>query len=196
MQLERLVNFHKALSDPTRIRILFLLAKKPLHGQALAGKLGLKPPTITHHIEKLRKTGLIKEMREKNTIYFFIDDKTLKRDALAIIETIFNQDKKNGEREKTMSFELEKATIIKNFFDSQNKLKQIPAQRKKKIIVLEHIIKGMETGRKYTEKEINEFIKKFHEDFATIRRELIANYFMYRKNGVYEINPPEMWSRI
>ncbi|BDG35728.1 hypothetical protein B4119_2015 [Parageobacillus caldoxylosilyticus] len=46
MQLSRLVNFYKNLDDPTRIRIIALLRHGPLHGQAIAGKLGLKPPTI------------------------------------------------------------------------------------------------------------------------------------------------------
>ncbi|QXJ36781.1 hypothetical protein BV455_03993 [Parageobacillus caldoxylosilyticus] len=46
MQLSRLVNFYKNLDDPTRIRIIALLRHGSLHGQAIAGKLGLKPPTI------------------------------------------------------------------------------------------------------------------------------------------------------
>lgn len=77
MQLSRLVNFHKTLGDPTRIRILALLRHGPLHGQAIAGKLGLKPPTITHHMAKLRDIGLINERRDKNTIYFSLNVKNL-----------------------------------------------------------------------------------------------------------------------
>lgn len=49
---------------------------------------------------------------------------------------------------------------------------------------------------KYEEKEINEYIKNFHDDFATIRREFITNQYMYRENGIYEVNPPEMWAKI
>ncbi|GAB1805892.1 hypothetical protein PMEGAPR236_09840 [Priestia megaterium] len=43
------------------------------------------------------------------------------------------------------------------------------------------------------EKEVNEHIKKYHEDYATIRRELIMQHFMYRQSGEYELNPKEMW---
>lgn len=53
----------------------------------------------------------------------------------------------------------------------------------------------LEFGRKYSEKEINEFIKQYHDDFATIRREFIMHQFMYREDGVYELNPKEMWTR-
>ena len=68
MQLNRIVAFHKALGDETRIRIIALLQHGPLHGQAIAGNLSLKPPTITHHMAKLREVGLINERRDKNTI--------------------------------------------------------------------------------------------------------------------------------
>lgn len=65
MQLNRLVAFHKTMGDPTRIRIVYLLSKGPLHGQAIAGKLGLTPPTITHHLHKLRDINLVYTRREK-----------------------------------------------------------------------------------------------------------------------------------
>jgi hypothetical protein len=59
--------------------------------------------------------------------------------------------------------------------------------------VLEYLIKDLKVGVKYPENELNEYIKKFHDDYATIRRELIINHFMYRENGIYELNPPDMW---
>ncbi|MDQ7864436.1 DUF2087 domain-containing protein [Peribacillus frigoritolerans] len=38
-------------------------------------------------------------------------------------------------------------------------------------------------------KELNEFIQSFHDDYATIRRELIIGSIMYRENSIYELNP-------
>ncbi|MFC8564057.1 DUF2087 domain-containing protein, partial [Peribacillus frigoritolerans] len=46
------------------------------------------------------------------------------------------------------------------------------------------------------EKELNEFIQSFHDDYATIRRELIIGSIMYRENSIYELNPREMWADI
>lgn len=86
-------------------------------------------------------------------------------------------------------------SVIKNFFTSDGKLKSIPAQLKKKLIVLTHMVSRLEKGQKYSEKEMNEFIKEYHEDFATIRREFIMHHFMFRDNGVYELNPEKMWAR-
>ncbi|KHF38951.1 DUF2087 domain-containing protein [Halalkalibacter okhensis] len=188
MQLSRLVNFHKTIGDKTRIRIVSLLKDGPLHGQAIAGKLGLTAPTISHHIAKLREIDIIYQRREKNTIYFYLNDKKLAVMAQAIIRI--------GSEEGMKFFEVEeeeKYKVLKNFIQSDGKLKSIPAQRKKKLIVLEHVLKGLEVGKTYKESDLNEYIKNYHEDFATIRREFVMCQFMFRQNGEYELNPREMW---
>ncbi|MBL5768742.1 DUF2087 domain-containing protein [Heyndrickxia sporothermodurans] len=94
---------------------------------------------------------------------------------------------------ETSITEEEKASIINNFFTRDGKLKNIPAQRKKKLVILAHIVKGLEFGKIYPEKEINEYLKKYHEDYATLRRELIMCQFMYRENNQYEMNPVDLW---
>ena len=88
-----------------------------------------------------------------------------------------------------------KESVIKNFFTTEGRLKSIPVQLKKKLVVLEHLILKLDNGRKYSEKEMNEIIKDYHEDFATIRREFIMHQFMYRDNQIYEVNPEEMWTK-
>ncbi|QKE75269.1 metalloregulator ArsR/SmtB family transcription factor [Arthrobacter citreus] len=189
MQLNKIVEFHKALGDLTRVRIIALLQQGPLNGQEIASKLGLKPPTITHHMTKLREVGLVKERRDKNTIYFTLNTKILEMSAKAIF-TVGTGGDSNMEMSVTES---ERTSIINNFFTKEGKLKVYPAQRKKKLVVLEHMIKGLEFGRVYPEKEINEYLKEFHEDYATLRRELIMCQFMYRENNQYELNPVELW---
>ena len=84
-------------------------------------------------------------------------------------------------------------SVLRNFFSKDGRLKQIPAQLKKKLIVLQYMAERLESGHKYEEKELNEFIKQYHDDFATLRRELIMHQFMYRENDVYELNPKTMW---
>lgn len=190
MQLDRLVKFHKAVGDVTRIRIIALLKHGPLHGQAIAGKLGVTPPTISHHMAKLKESDLIYERRDKNTIYFYLNEKSLSLMATAILKIGEAEPAEEGYPDSN-----EKAAVLKNFFAHDGSLKQIPSQRKKKLAVLEHLAKGLDPAKKYAEHELNEYIKKYHPDFATIRRELIAHHFMYREREIYEMNPPEMWPR-
>jgi len=49
----------KALSDPTRLRILHYLAQEPQTPAELARLLRLRPPTVTHHLQALRLAGLV-----------------------------------------------------------------------------------------------------------------------------------------
>ncbi|MEH7084854.1 metalloregulator ArsR/SmtB family transcription factor [Neobacillus drentensis] len=193
MQLDKIVSFYKTMGDPTRIRIVAILAKGPLHGQAIAGKLGLSAPTITHHLKKLREIHVVYDRRVKNTIYFYLNESLINQQAKVFTELL---EKKGEELDEMVESSLERQKIIENFFTKTGKLKNIPAQRKKKLIVFEHMIRGLKMGEKYEEKQLNEFIKQFHDDYATIRREFIINHYMFRENGIYELNPEEMWAKI
>ncbi|KAA0544910.1 metalloregulator ArsR/SmtB family transcription factor [Bacillus sp. BGMRC 2118] len=194
MQLSKIINYHKAVTDPTRIRIIMLLARGPLNGIEIAERLGISAPTVTHHANKLRDAGLLYQRREKNTIYFSLDEKTLKQSSLSLLKLV--EKAKEGEDEMSINTEGQlKKSVLTNFFSKEGRLKQIPSQMKKKIIVLEHLVEKLEQGKKYQEKELNEFIKQFHDDFATIRREFIIHQFMYREDSIYELNPKELWTK-
>ena len=196
MQLDKVVSYHKALADPTRIKMLILLSEGEMNGQLLAEKIGVTPATITHHAAKLREASLINERRDKNTIFFSLNDYFIKNSATATENLIYQRVRPEGGPERLQEEDQRpRDSVIKNFFTSDGKLKSIPAQLKKKLIVLTHMVSRLEKGRKYSEKEMNEFIKEYHEDFATIRREFIMHHFMFRDNGVYELNPQEMWAR-
>lgn len=193
MQLDKIVNVHKLLGDPNRMRILMLLGMGELNGQSLAAKLSLSQPTVTHHASKLREANLIRERREKNIIFFSLNPEFIRQVHEASLAFIFG--KEGGERTMAADHATVRESVLKNFFTKDGRLRQIPAQYKKKLIVFEFLAEKLEPGRQYGEKEINEFIKRYHEDFATIRREFIMHHFMYREQGIYVLNPREMWSR-
>lgn len=196
MQLDKIITYHKALADATRIRMLILLAEGELNGQVLAEKLGVTPATITHHAAKLREASLINERRDKNTIYFTLNEYFIRSNATATADLIFKNKKGDTESMKDEDRNQNlKQSVIRNFITLDGKLKHIPAQLKKKLIILEHLVGQLEKGRTYTEKELNAFIKNYHPDFATIRREFIMHQFMFRENEIYELNPVEMWAK-
>lgn len=84
-------------------------------------------------------------------------------------------------------------SVINAFFDKKGKLKNIPSQKKKKLVVLEYLVRQLEDVRTYSEPQINEFIKKYHEDFCTIRREFIVNGYMDRDAGFYQKREESLW---
>lgn len=179
------------MGDPTRIKIIHILASDRLHVGAIAGKLGLTAPTISHHLHKLKESNLVYSRREKNTIYYYLNKKVLHHHA-----NVLDSLTENLKGEISLSDKLlkEKQKVMNNFIEKNGSIKTIPSQQKKKLFILEHMVEGLKVGLKYSEKEINEYIKQFHEDFATLRREFIIHQFMYRENSIYEVNPREMWA--
>lgn len=79
----------------------------------------------------------------------------------------------------------EKEKILKTFF-KDGKLDQMPAQMKKKLVILEEISKNFEQGKEYSEFEVTKILKPIYFDFATIRRDLVDNKFLSRENGTYK----------
>jgi DNA-binding transcriptional ArsR family regulator len=49
----------KALADPTRLKILYYIAREELNPSELARRLHLRAPTVTHHLNELRLAGLV-----------------------------------------------------------------------------------------------------------------------------------------
>lgn len=45
-------------------------------------------------------------------------------------------------------------------------------------------------GRKYAGREVNEFIKRHHEDSATLRREMVDTGLMTPADGIYQLVAP------
>ena len=59
---------------------------------------------------------------------------------------------------------------IKSFLDDNGRLISYPAKRKRQIYALFYLASKFETGKRYTEKEVNEILNKWHtfNDWATV----------------------------
>ena len=65
-----LANFFGLLSDPTRLRIVLLLAKGASNVTSICDKFNLRQPTVSHHLGLLRMNRLIVGKRKgKEVIY-------------------------------------------------------------------------------------------------------------------------------
>lgn len=78
------------------------------------------------------------------------------------------------------------AKVVGAFFEN-GKLKSIPSARSKRLLILKHLVSMLDARKVYTEVEINNFLKPFHSDICTLRRELIINKLMVRNAGKYKV---------
>ncbi|MCC6436766.1 MAG: DUF2087 domain-containing protein [Acidimicrobiales bacterium] len=74
--------------------------------------------------------------------------------------------------------------VLRRFFEGRT-LREIPTNRSKRLIVLERLSLELDVGRRYAERELNGVLQAFHPDHAALRRHLVDEGFLDRRNGQY-----------
>lgn len=186
--LPTLLAFFKALAHESRLKIVGLLASRELSGQELAALLALKEPTVSHHLAMLRELGLVRQRLDGNTHWWSLDLEALvalnrrlaTRDDVAALAGGIEPDAWDRR-------------VLENFLAPDGQLKEIPASRKKRWIVLRFLTLKFEVDRRYPEAELNDILKRHHWDCATLRREMIGYRMMARDHGIYWRLPEAGW---
>jgi predicted transcriptional regulator len=175
---EELVTFFKALSDTNRLKIVGLLADKPYSVEELAALLKLKPSTVSHHLAKLVEADLVKSHAESYYSVYQLDQAVLESKA----RSMFSQ-----QGLSTVASEVDADAydnkVIKDYSQRDGSLKTLPSQRKKLEAVLRYVVKAFDMGKRYSDKQVNEILARYHEDTATLRRELVGFGLMNREGG-------------
>ncbi|MBV5332192.1 DUF2087 domain-containing protein, partial [bacterium] len=73
--------------------------------------------------------------------------------------------------------------VLKAFTDIEGRITAFPAQEKKFLVLLRHVLQDFEFDKRYTEKQVNEILSNHNEDTALLRRSLVEYHFMARQGG-------------
>jgi len=207
MQQQRVIRFYKVLGDPTRLQIVLLLAEGELHGQALAARLGVGAPTVTHHIGRLRQAGLVSERREGNAIYFRVNYSTLAKDSQALLTELglrHARTSRDGasaaaiaassagsepfpvrldEFDKSLSKKL--AAVLRRCLTPEGRVKHIPDGRKKRVLLWRYLVDRLLDDRLYTQDELSEIIGLVHDDWVTVLDEWVQHRLVVLQHGQF-----------
>ena len=148
--------------------------------ERLAERLNLSAPTISFHLKKLEDAGAVTSRKEQYYTMYSINQQIFKISMLDILKEESSESSIQEERD-----ELYRRKVLDSFFE-YGKLKTIPSQRKKKRVILEEIVKAFEIGREYTEREVNIIIADYFDDFCTLRRDMISEGLLERKDMKYK----------
>lgn len=158
--------------DPLRLAVLGHAAVGPLDVAALANDLGIPERKLQEIVGKLVGAGLLRR------------DLTLDRDALRAVAQSLPKDAPIDPDLIAQGWNEDEARTLSKFFTG-SRLKQIPSQHAKRLVVLERLAQEFEPGRRYQEKEVDFTLQLFYADYATLRRYLIDEQLMTRADGVY-----------
>lgn len=77
--------------------------------------------------------------------------------------------------------------VLDTFFDDAGRLTQIPTQRAKRLVVLRKLVEEFQPDRAYPERELNAILRRFHDDVASLRRNMIEEKLLARTTaGIYK----------
>src|SRR6185312_1414200 len=133
----------------SRLRIIGLLATRERSVQELAAALGLKEPTVSHHLAILKRQGLVTARADGTTRWHALDRAALERLAQRVLQPA------------TLAEPLVQAAddwdtrVLAGYVAKDGTLKSIPASRKKRGAVLRWLMREFESGRRYSEAEVN-----------------------------------------
>lgn len=175
-----LLTFFKALADANRLKIVGLLSQEALSVEQLAAMLRLRPSTVSHHLSRLAAAGLVSARAEGYYSVYSLEVRALENMARRLLST-----EELPKAAAGVDLGAYARKVIQDYSLPDGRLKTIPAQRKKLLAILEHIAQSFEPGRRYTEPQVNEILRGFHADTATLRRELVGAGLMARQAGEY-----------
>lgn len=180
MTQEESVRIFKCLSDKSRLQIVAGLMNGEAYAELIAERLGLAASTVSFHMKKLEEAGLVESHREQYYSVYSLNKKLISERLCDLISVGTPDEDIQAAREAQY-----RRRVISTFFED-GKLKQIPAQRKKKLICYEEIVKKFEFGRVYSEKELSEIIAGINEDYCSIRRDMLGEGLLRRDGTQYE----------
>lgn len=172
------------MADATRLKIVGLLAQQEYTVEQLAAVLGLGASTVSHHLSRLARSGIVSARAESYYNYYRLEKTALEAAAHRLLseETMQAVALAGTSSGKVQDYA---QRTLHNYLRPDGRLKTIPAQRKKLEVILRHIVQSFELGERYSEKTVNQVLSRFHADTASLRRELVGFKLMEREKGEY-----------
>jgi predicted transcriptional regulator len=177
-QVVELLEFFKALSDTNRLKIIGLLAQAEYTVEQMAEILNLRPSTVSHHLSRLSKAGLVSSRSESYYNVYRLETKVLEEMSQRLLarETF-------PAVTADMDLDAYDRKVITNFCDRDGRIRQFPSQPKKFEAILRYVVQEFMPGQRYTEKQVNEALSRYSEDVATLRRGLVECNMMARDSA-------------
>lgn len=179
MKAEQSLAIMKALADESRLAIVNSLLEHSQYVEEIAKRHALAPSTVSFHLKKLEQAGLVSSRKEQYYVVVNVNmplfDTTLRQIVSAAPAKKELQDERIDEYRRK---------VLETFF-RHGRLEKLPAQHKKRLIVLEQFALKFEPGKRYTELETNGLIKPLFDDYCTIRRLLVDEGVVLRDGSTY-----------
>lgn len=169
--MNEMLDFVKAMSNPDRLRIIGLLSQESATRAEIAQRLKLSVKDSLTHLGFLEFVGAV---TQTEGVFTLNNDKlaALAREKLAEARPSYIPADDLDEKSKK---------VLKAYLNADGSIKQIPAPPKLQVI-LNYLVEFFEYNTNYTEKEVNTILRRFNEDTAGLRRDLVDAKMLARES--------------
>jgi hypothetical protein len=157
------------LADEDRLRVTAAIVLQPGTTDEIASSCALPGRQVIAALARLDAAGLARRDPDGRWTFDVMRLRDLAREERPAVDH---------------SAETSAEGILRSFV-TDGRLVQIPAVRSKRLVVLDRLAADFEPGRRYDEREVNDVLRRWHDDVATLRRYLVDESFLSRDHGEY-----------
>jgi len=160
------------LADPARLKVVAALALGADTIEEVSRLSGLPLKDVALAARRLARGGLVHRDRHVLTLHTdrFAAAARAAAEAAPLPEPLSDDPAEDA---------------VLSAFVRDGRLVSIPAQRTKRLVVLDHLVRVFEPGVRYPEREVNALLAVWHPDVAALRRYLVDEGLLTRDAGIY-----------
>jgi hypothetical protein len=157
------------LADEDRLRVFSAVALGARTVAEIADRSGLDESEVQAALPRLVTAGLVAQ-----------------EDGLRVsLEALRAAARHRPERDRgAADATADEQRVLRNFV-VDGRLVRLPARQAQKQVVLGYVARRFDESRSYEEREVNDLLRDFHDDTASLRRYLVDEGLLEREAGVY-----------
>lgn len=149
-----LLTFLKLIADPTRLTLLGLVAQEPRSVDELAALLNVSAPTVSHHLARLHKAGLVAAKAEQYYSFYALEPATFQRYAALLTPKYLVQRLGN---EATLDYDAYLDQILARWIKDE-RLQALPTQMQHRRVVLAWLANKFAPDQRYGPQQVDDLL--------------------------------------
>ncbi len=163
------------LAEESRLKVVSAIVLGATTDQEVVTASGLDAKTVRKALERLIRGGIVEAAPGSRLRVAVERFKEAAQSAAAARPQL---------RPEELGATADQASVLRNYL-VDGKLSHIPSQRSKRRVVLDFLAGQFEPGRTYPEEQVNYLLGRFHVDYAALRRYLVEEELLERRDGFY-----------
>lgn len=152
--MTELLTFLKLIADPTRLTLLGLVTQEPRSVDELAALLNVSAPTVSHHLARLHKAGLVAAKAEQYYSFYALEPATFQRYAALLTPDYLIQ---RLQSEATLDYDAYLDQILARWIKDE-RLQALPTQVQHRRVVLAWLADKFAPDQRYGPRQVDDLL--------------------------------------